>query len=170
MGSQEVIFGARVAHLRELKTALEKANAEIQRLRGENAALLAHFDVALAAAVDLRSLPEGGRMVVVDGWNQVLGAGRSAHDREGLEALWRGYLESHPLDSVWIVYDGSREGSRCEGRLRTSYTGGEGQQRADRFICDFARMAMWLGEAAKVEVRTDDKKLAKSVARLLSRK
>ena len=170
MGSQDVIFGARVAHMRELKTALEKANAEIQRLRGENAALLAHFDMALVAGVDFRSLPEGGKMVVVDGWNQVLGAGKTARDRAELEAQWREYLEAHPLDFVWIVYDGSRAGSTCEGRLRISYTGGEGPQRADRFICDFARMALWLGHPDRLEVRTGDKALAKSVAKALARK
>lgn len=169
MGSQDVILGARVAHMRELKTALEKANAEVQRLRGENAALLAHFDMALVAGVDFRSLPEGGKMVVVDGWNQVLGADKTATDRVSLESQWREYLESHPLDFVWIVYDGSRENSKCEGRLRISYTGGEGPQRADRFICDFARMALWLGYADKLDVRTGDKALAKSVAKMLAR-
>lgn len=46
MGSQDVILGARVAHVRELKTELAKVNSEVQRLRGENAALLAHFDMA----------------------------------------------------------------------------------------------------------------------------
>jgi hypothetical protein len=70
---------------------------------------------------------------------------------------------------VWIVYDGSRESSKCEGRLRISYTGGEGPQRADRFICDFARMALWLGHPGRLEVRTGDKLLAKSVAKILSR-
>ncbi len=169
MGSQDVILGARVAHVRELKTELAKVNLEVQRLRGENAALLAHFDMALVAGVDFQLLPEGGKMVLVDGWNQVLGAGKTASDRASLESQWREYLKSHPLDFVWIVYDGSRESSKCEGRLRISYTGGEGPQRADRFICDFARMALWLGYPGRLEVRTGDKLLAKSVAKILSR-
>ena len=170
MDAQAVMLGSRVAHLRELKTALEKANAENQRLRGENAALLAHFDLALAAAQDLRNLEAGGKFVIVDGWNRILGSQRTAHDRAELESQWKRHVEENPCDFVWIVYDGKDASSRQNGRLRVSYTGGEGPQRADRFICDFVRMAMWLGLSDRVTVDTDDKELRKSVEKLSGRR
>ena len=167
MNAQDVILGARVAHLRELKTEVEKLKAENLRLKDENAALASHFDLALVAANDLRNLPDGGRLVIVDGWNRILGADKTDRDRPSLERRWRDYLAEHPLDSVWIVYDGPVMNSFIPSpRLRVSYTGGTGAHRADRLIVDFVRMATWLGLGRKVKVETSDKDFLRTLKSL----
>ena len=75
-------------------------------------------------------------------------------------------VAAHPADFVWIVYDGEYENSFAEGRVRVSYTGGKGPQRADDFIVDFVRMAKWLGLDAKIEVVTGDKELLKRIKKV----
>lgn len=167
MSAQDVIFSARASHVRELKTEIARLRADNARLAAENAELRSHFDLALLAAEDLRTLPEGGRLVVVDGWNLVLGSGRAAASRGELEERARAHLAANPCDRVWIVYDGPKENSRTEGRLRVSYTGGGGSQRADRFICDFLRMARFSGLHLRIKVETNDKPLRKEVERIL---
>ena len=166
MSAQDVILGARVAHLRELKAEVARLKAENTRLRDESAALACHFDLALLAAEDLRALPPGGCLVILDGWNLVLGAQKEARTPEGLIARTKDYLSAHPSDRAWIVFDGPRENAFNEGRLRVSYTGGTGPQRADRFILDFLRMARWRGDLARLRVRSSDKDFRKAVARL----
>ncbi|MCR5413542.1 MAG: hypothetical protein K6F50_02285 [Kiritimatiellae bacterium] len=168
MNAQDVILGSRVIHIRELKAEIEKLRSENARLRDENAGLLSHFDLALLAAVDLRTLPEGGRLVVVDGWNMILGAGKTARNPAELESRYREHLASHPADLVWIVYDGPREAVKTDGRLRLSWTGGTGPHRADRFICDFLRMARFRGDVSKIEVVTCDRDFLKTVRRIAS--
>ena len=170
MTAQDMIEASRLARVRELQTALAKAAAENGALRAENEMLRAHFDLALLAAGDLAALPPEGRLVIVDGWNRILGSQRTAHDRAELESQWKRHVEENPCDFVWIVYDGKDASSRQNGRLRVSYTGGEGPQRADRFICDFVRMAMWLGLSDRVTVDTDDKELRKCVEKLSGRR
>ena len=167
-GAQDVIIGARAMHLRELKTEVSRLKADNAALRDENAQLRAHFDLALRAAEDLRNLPEGGRLVVVDGWNLILGARKEAADRDDLVAKAKARLAERPDDMVWIVFDGPDESSRQEGRLRISYTGGSGPHRADRMICDFLRMARFAGDASRIEVRTNDKDFRREVDRILS--
>ena len=166
MNSQGVIGDSRLLHLRELKTELAKVKAENARLRDENAMLAAHLDLAITAAEELKELPAGGRLVFLDGWNLILGAKKEAHGREELLAQARAHLAAHPADFVWIVYDGPRESSKTEGRLRVSYTGGAGAHRADRFICDFLRMARFRGLLDRVEVRTHDKDFRREVERI----
>ena len=166
MSAQDVILGARVAHVRELKAEIERLRAANARLSDESAALQAHFDLALVAAAELRGLPEGGRLVIVDGWNQILGTSRTAHDRGELYDQWRRHLADHPLDRVWIVLDGRDENVRNEDRLRISYTGGSGLHRADRFVCDFLRMARYLDLAGRIEVRTGDRDFRREALRL----
>ncbi len=166
MNAQDVIFGSRVAHLRELKTEIEKLKAETARLRAENAELLGHFDLALLAAEDLRGLSPEGRFILVDGWNLILSTDRQAKDPKDLIAQMKAHLEEHPHDFVWIVFDGPKENVRQEGRLRVSYTGGTGPHRADRFISDFVRMARFRGDLSRIEVRTHDKDFRKTIARL----
>lgn len=168
MKAQDVILSSRVAHVRELKAELTRLKAENADLRNENAQLRGHFAMALLAAEDLRNLPEGGRFIIVDGWNAILGSKKDAADPKGLISLYKKHLEGHLLDFVWIVFDGHRENSRTEGRLRVSYTGGEGLHRADRFISDFLRMAKFSGSLNNVEVRTRDKDFLKEVKRLNS--
>ncbi len=167
MKAQDVILGSRVAHVRELKSEVARLKEENAQLREANAELLAHFDLALLAASDLARLSPGGRMVVWDGWNLIRGAPSLARDPADLEAQARIHLESHPLDFIWIVYDGEREGVKCDGWLRLSWTGGKGAQRADRFICDFVRAARFRGDVGRLEVRTRDKALSAAVERLV---
>ena len=168
MSSQDIMMGARVAHVRELKAEVERLRGENTRLRGELESLRAHFDLALLAAEDLRALPDGGRLEIWDGWNLVLGAKKEARDRDDLFAQARRKVEGEPSLFVWIVLDGPRAASGSEGRVRISYTGGEGSQRADRMIVDYVRMAAWLGLAGKVSVRTNDRDFLRQVDRLLS--
>ena len=167
MDAQAVMLGARVAKVRELKAELEAARAEKARLADEYRALKAHFDLALLAAQDLRALPAEGEFVIVDGWNQILGADRRYRSREELTAAYRRHLEAHPGDFVWIVYDGPRLSSSATGRLRVTYTGTQGAHRADRLIVDFLRMAVYLDLAARIRVETDDRDFRRAVDRLL---
>ncbi len=164
MGAQDVILGARVAHLRELKTELAQVKAENARLRDEQVALVEHFDCALLAASDLRALDPEGKMILVDGWNLILGAQKEAASPQDLIDQMKTHLAAHPLDKVWIIFDGPKENVYNDGRLRISYTGGTGAHRADRQICDFVRMAYYQGLATRLSVRTYDKDLRKVLA------
>ena len=168
MSSQEVMINSRLTHVRELKAEVARLKELNSRLNDEMASLKAHFSLALAAMEDLGSLPEGGRMILVDGWNLILGAKKDARSRGELIALYRRHIEEHPDDSVWIVFDGPKESVANEGRLRVSYTGGSGPHRADRFICDYLRAAKYLGLAGRVEVRTNDRDLAKTASSIVS--
>jgi len=158
MSAQDVIMGSRVAHVRELKAEIERLKAENAALRDECAALRAHFDLALLAAQDLK---DGGPLEIWDGWNLVLGAQKAARDRADLIAQAKATGRR-----VWIVFDGHDESVRQDGLVRISYTGGTGEHRADRFICDFVRMAAYLGLADRVAVRTNDKDFLREIRRL----
>lgn len=166
MSAQDIMLGAQVVHLRELKTEVAKLKAENNALRDELGALKARFDQALLASADLRNLPDGGTLQIWDGWNLILGAKKSAKDRNALFAQAREHLAAHPSDRVWIVLDGHDERVQNEDRLRVSYTGGEGSHRADRFIVDFVRMAAYLGLADRIRVRTNDKDFLRQLTRL----
>ena len=166
MNAQDMIEAARLVRVRELQTALTKAAAENLRLKTENEMLFAHFDLAVLAANDLAALPPDGRLVIVDGWNMILGANKVAKDRAELIAQAKTHVAEHPSDFVWIVLDGPRASSSVDGRVRVSYTGGVGAHRADKFICDFLKMARFRGYLRRVEVRTDDKDFKKEVKRI----
>ena len=163
-----MIEAARLVRVRELQTALTKAAAENLRLKTENEMLFAHFDLAILAASDLAALPPDGRLVIVDGWNMILGANKVAKDRAELIAQAKAHVAEHPSDFVWIVLDGPRASSSVDGRVRVSYTGGVGAHRADKFICDFLKMARFRGDLRRVEVRTDDKDFKKEVKRIFA--
>ena len=163
-----MIEAARLVRVRELQTALTKAAAENLRLKTENEMLFAHFDLAILAASDLAALPPDGRLVIVDGWNMILGANKVAKDRAELVAQAKAHVAEHPSDFVWIVLDGPRASSSVDGRVRVSYTGGVGAHRADKFICDFLKMARFRGDIRRVEVRTDDKDFKKEVKRIFA--
>ena len=165
MSAQDLIMGARVAHLRELKSEIARLNSVNARLNSENEALKAHFDLALLAAAELKSLPEGARLEIWDGWNLVLGAKKEARDLDELLAQARAKTAADPLRRVWIVMDGPDESVRNDGRIRLSYTGGTGLHRADRLVVDFVRMAAYLGLAAKIDVRTNDRDFRAKVAK-----
>ena len=166
MKSQQIIMDSRVAHVRELKTEVARLRAENASLRAENEELSHHLDLAMLAAEDLRGLSPDGKLVIVDGWNLVLGAENEARTPAELIGQAKRHLGDCPHDFVWIVFDGPRENSRVEGRLRVSYTGGTGPHRADKFICDFLRMARFRGDISKIVVKTHDKDFAKEVDRL----
>ena len=168
MNAQDMIEAARLVRVRELQTALTKAAAENLRLKTENEMLFAHFDLAILAASDLAALPPDGRLVIVDGWNMILGANKVAKDRAELVAQAKAHVAEHPSDFVWIVLDGPRASSSVDGRVRVSYTGGVGAHRADKFICDFLKMARFRGDLRRVEVRTDDKDFKKEVKRIFA--
>ena len=163
-----MIEAARLVRVRELQTALTKAAAENLRLKTENEMLFAHFDLAVLAANDLAALPPDGRLVIVDGWNMILGANKVAKDRAELIAQAKAHVAEHPSDFVWIVLDGPRASSSVDGRVRVSYTGGVGAHRADKFICDFLKMARFRGDLRRIEVRTDDKDFKKEVKRIFA--
>lgn len=158
MNAQDLILGARVAHVRELKADVARLKAENAALRDELEALKAHFDAALLASADLRDLPADGRLEIWDGWNLILGAQKSAHGRDELIASAEAKVASSPTPlKVWIVFDGPREAVTARRGVRVSYTGGAGAHRADRFIVDFVRMAAYLGLSDRVSVVTHDR-------------
>ena len=163
-----MIEAARLVRVRELQTALTNAAAENLRLKTENEMLFAHLDLAVLAANDLAALPPDGRLVIVDGWNMILGANKVAKDRAELIAQAKAHVAEHPSDFVWIVLDGPRASSSVDGRVRVSYTGGVGAHRADKFICDFLKMARFRGDIRRIEVRTDDKDFKKEVKRIFA--
>lgn len=167
MKSQQIIMDSRVAHVRELKTEVARLRAENASLRAENEELSHHLDLAMLAAEDLRGLSPDGKLVIVDGWNLVLGAENEAKSPSELIEQAKRHLGDCPQDFVWIVFDGPRENSRVEGRLRVSYTGGTGPHRADRFICDFIRMARFRGDISRIVVKTHDKDFSKEVNRIV---
>ena len=166
MKPQQIIMDSRVAHVRELKTEIARLREENTTLRTENEELSHHMDLAILAAEDLRGLSPEGKLVIVDGWNMVLGSQNMAKNPAELMEWAKRRLGDRPQDLIWIVFDGPRESSRVEGRIRVSYTGGTGPHRADRFICDFLRMARFRGDVSRIEVVTRDKDFLKSVTRL----
>lgn len=167
MNTQDLMIGAKIAKARELRLENEKLKAENAALKAEMDSLKAHFDLALIAAKDL----EKGEMEVWDGWNLILGAKKEARDKLELIAQAKVKVNGEGQGEgvgkkVWIVFDGKDENVVEEENVRISYTGGEGEQRADRFIADFVRMAVYLGLGERVTVRTNDKELNKRVEKL----
>ena len=158
MNAQDIIMSSQLTHVRELKTALTKAAAENAALHDELDSLKAHLDMALLAAMDLK---DGEPLEIWDGWNLILGAQKEAKDRADLIAQAKASGKR-----VWIVLDGHDENVKHDGNIRISYTGGQGEHRADKFITDFVRMAAYLGLADKLSVRTNDKDFRKQVQRL----
>ena len=151
-------MSSQLTHVRELKTALTKAAAENAALHDELDSLKAHLDMALLAAMDLK---DGEPLEIWDGWNLILGAQKEAKDRADLIAQAKASGRR-----VWIVFDGHDENVRLDGNVRVSYTGGQGEHRADKFIIDFVRAAAYLGLAGQVSVRTNDKDFRKAVERV----
>ena len=160
-------MGARVAHVRELKAEVARLREKLAHTRSELESLRNHFALALEAARDADTLLAGARLLVVDGWNAVLGSvsvippserrGSSDELEEALCRRVRTWLAAHPSDAAWIVFDGSKAGGRSEPRLRISYTGGSGAHRADRMVCDYLRMRRLSGASHDVIVATQDK-------------
>ena len=169
MDSQSTILASRFARLKEYHDELVRVRAENSRLRDEMESRDTHFALALMAAVDFAMLPEDGLFIIVDGWNIVLSTGRRKRTPATIRTLSKRYLELHPHDFIWIVWDGPDEGGSQHGRFRQSWTGGIGKQRADRFICDFLRFARWRGKAKRIRVITIDRELSETAKRIISR-
>lgn len=165
MSAQDLILGARVVHLRELKTENERLKKELAELKAENESVKTHFALALIAAEELKGW--SGRLEIWDGWNLILGAKKEAADREELFSMARARLAEDASLKIWIVFDGHDERVVNDGRLRVSYTGGTGAHRADRFVIDFVRMSVYLNLGGKVSVRTNDKDFIRQIDRLL---
>ena len=72
MTANNVIEDARVARVRELKTALAEVKERLVRVEDERDSLLAHFDLALVALHDFEQLGEGAQLHIIDGWNAIL--------------------------------------------------------------------------------------------------
>ncbi|MGN0846763.1 MAG: hypothetical protein ACI4RA_05200 [Kiritimatiellia bacterium] len=166
MTANEIFQDSRVSRVRELRAEVARLNEELAQTRAELDGLRSHFSLALAAAFDAAQLPAGGRLAVIDGWNALLGSASvltpeekkadPRAKRERLCAIVRDWLDAHPQDAAWIVFDGARADGHAEGRLRISFTGGEGPHRADRMICDYLRMRRISGAAHGVVVFTED--------------
>lgn len=162
MNTQDIMMGARVLHVRELKAELKALKAENAALRAESASLSAHFDLALAAAADLKDLSAEASQLVVDGWNLILGATKAAHSRAELVEKVKARLAEGAYEKAWIVFDGDRENVENVGDIRISYTGGAGKHRADKFILAYLRMARYLGLAERITIWTHDKDFRKT--------
>lgn len=167
MTANDILNGTRVAHVRELKSEVARLREDLARTQAELESLRSHFDLALAAARDADLLPEGGRLLVVDGWNALLGSASilppdarracAAEKECALRSRVRAWLEAHPLDRAWIVFDGGRAGGTAEDRLHVTFTGGTGPHRADRMVCDYLRMRRLAGATHAVTVLTEDR-------------
>lgn len=168
MNAQNVFRDARVMQVRALKGEVERLSAENKVLREENASLREHFALAVVAATDLAAIGDKGVFHLVDGWNLILGAHKAAKDPNDLLSMVSQHLAENPCDFSWVVFDGPKENSKTQGRLRVSYTGGSGPHRADRLICDFLRMARLAGVSARICVHSHDKDLLKTAAKILA--
>ena len=166
MTAQQIMQDLHVARIRALKDEVARLKAELARARGEHDSLRWHFALALLAAQDAERIGPDGTLLIVDGWNAILGSENVGGQRDRLTQLARAWLAAHPADRAWIVFDGHEANGSAEGRLRVSYTGGTGAHRADRLVCDYLRMRRYAGASGNVTVVTNDKDFRKEAERL----
>lgn len=176
MTTNDIINSERVAHVRELKAEVARLKDELVQTRAELEAVRSHFALALVAARAGDEMPAGGSLLIVDGWNALLGSASLLAPAEKalcprakemrLEAIMTDWLAAHPSDHAWIVFDGAHPGGRTAGRLRVTFTGGTGAHRADHFVCDFLRMRRFVGASYPVCVVTEDKDFQRDVQAL----
>ena len=185
MTANDIIGDARVAHVRELKTALAETKARLAQAEAERDALMAHFPLALAALKDFEAMPPDGGLRMIDGWNVILRTRSvsklTTEDISKLKAEYLASLGITPPDgaqpaqdagrqspvSTWIVFDGATENSYRSGSYRVTYTGGTGAHRADRLILDYIHAAKLLGlDVSRITVEPADKALSKRLAEL----
>ena len=162
---------ARIAHVRELKAEVARLKAELAAAQQACATWEHHFALALAAARDVDRLPPGGVLRVLDGWNIVFnskfkGEGDAHLGKQRLIDAVRAYAPQHPNEFVWLVFDGADANADAEGNFRVSYTGGEGEQRADRFVTDYLRLLRLEGRHVPVTVVTNDKTFGRKAVEL----
>ena len=160
-----------VTRMRTLKDENARLRDELARACEERDSLRQHFGLALLAARDAERLPADGTLLIVDGWNAILGSENVRVNgetgwREQLKNIVTKRLENSPNDIAWIVFDGHEINGYADGRLRISYTGGTGAHRADRLVCDYLRMRKLAGANGNVAVVTNDKDFRKEAERL----
>lgn len=155
-----------MTRIRALKDEVARLKAELARACEERDSLRQHFTLALLAAQDAERIGPDGTLLIVDGWNAILGSENIGGQRDRLAQLARDWLAAHPADRAWIVFDGHDANGAAEDRLRVSYTGGAGAHRADRLVCDYLRMRRYSGASGKVTVVTNDKDFRKEAERL----
>jgi predicted RNA-binding protein with PIN domain len=178
--SNDIFRNSQVDRVRDLKNKIAVITRERDESLSEIASLKAHFALALVAAQDIAKLPDGGKIVIVDGWNAVFDKLRRVNDGDegekkearAKETLRRRTLLVETVKSyaaenenvfVWLVFDGNDAAAEVGDRWRISYTGGKGSHRADRMICDFVRMIGLAGLKADVTVMTNDRDFRKEV-------
>lgn len=200
MTAQQLMQDSHIVRMRALRDEVTRLKAALAQANDELESLRHHFALALLAARDADRLEPGGALLIVDGWNAILGSVRiksvlvqhaappvkesnadqaaepSAQQaasspkgpglRKQLEMAVRKWLEAHPNDHAWIVFDGAYASGKTRGRLRISYTGGTGAQRADRLVCDYLRMRQYDGRKGRVIVVTNDKTFRTDAERL----
>ena len=149
-----------------LKDEVARLKAALARVREERDSLRQHFALALLAAQDAERIGPDGTLLIVDGWNAILGSENIGGQRDRLTQLARNWLAVHPADRAWIVFDGPEANGTSVDRLRVSYTGGTGAHRADRLVCDYLRMRRYAGASGNVTVVTNDKDFRKEAERL----
>ena len=155
-----------MTRIRALRDEVARLKAELARACEERDSLRQHFALALLAARDADRLNAGGTLLIVDGWNAILGSENIGGHRDRLAQLAREWLSAHPGDRAWIVFDGPNESGSVEDLLRISYTGGSGAHRADRLVCDYLRMRRYGGQKGRVVVVTNDKDFRRAAERL----
>ena len=173
MTANDIFRDTRVAHVRELKAEVARHKEELARVRDAHESLESHFALALAAARDAERMPPDAELLIIDGWNAVIGTRRLDNDArharyDRLIENLRARVAADPRLHVWALFDGAEMRAEAEagGRLRVGYTGGTGAHRADRMVCDYLRMRKILGLNHAVTVVTDDKDFAKEAAAL----
>lgn len=173
MTANDIIQDSRVVHVRALKAEVARLKGELARACDERESLDRHFALALAAARDAERMPTDAEMLVVDGWNAVIGTRRLDAEarragRKRLIELLRASVATDPRLHAWLLFDGDEMNavSELDGRLRVGYTGGSGAHRADRMVCDYLRVRRILGLTQPVTVVTDDRDFAKEAAAL----
>ena len=155
-----------MTRIRALKDEVARLKADLARACEERDSLRQHFALAMLAAQDAERIGPDGTMLIVDGWNAILGSENIGGQRARLTQLAREWLAAHPADRAWIVFDGPEANGFAEDRLRVSYTGGTGAHRADRLVCDYLRMRRYSGASGNVTVVTNDKDFRKEAERL----
>lgn len=170
MNINNVIQGSRIMRVRELTAEVERLRIENARLRNDLESLDRHLELAMLANRDLETLKRSGdndaKLILIDGWNLILGADRVATSQDELINQAKLKLQTCKDSLVWIIFDGKDRNIRIEGNLRIFWTGGCGKQRADRFICDYLRMCKFSGDLSRIEISTFDKALLKAIKKI----
>ena len=91
MTSQQIMQDSHMTRMRAIKDENARLREELSRACEERDSLLQHFALALLAARDAEQLPAGGTMLIVDGWNAILG---SENVRGKSDTGWREQLKS----------------------------------------------------------------------------